>query len=144
MMVNRSVDTNSILESTKIGATSDKSCETVSKINIPITTVDEFCQENDISKIDILKMDVQGAELKVLEGSIKMLKHRSIKMIYTELYFVPQYHNQPLFHEVTALLYEYGYILQDIYDPYYNKTSILWCDSIYILKDETLGNNNSH
>lgn len=135
MNVNRSVDTNSLLTSIKLGATSDKSCETLDTIDIPLTTVDEFCKENNIHEIDILKIDVQGAELKVLEGSKNMLANKKIKLIYTESYFTQQYLNQPLFHEISMLLYENGFTLQDIYDPYYSKRHILWSDAIFILKD---------
>lgn len=36
---------------------------------VPVTSVDEFCAEKDIDRIDFLKIDVEGAELQVLEGS---------------------------------------------------------------------------
>jgi len=41
--------------------------------HIDITTVDKFCIENSIDKIHFLKLDVEGHELKVLEGAKNML-----------------------------------------------------------------------
>ena len=45
---------------------------------IKTNTLDNFCKENKIKKIDILKMDVEGSELKVLEGSKKILDKTNI------------------------------------------------------------------
>ena len=64
-----------------------------------------------------------------------MLSKNVIKLVYTESYFTQQYNEQPLFHEIASFLYDHGFTLQDIYDPYYNAKSILWCDSIFLLKE---------
>ena len=45
---------------------------------IKTNTLDNFCKEKKIKKIDILKMDVEGSELKVLEGSKKILDKTNI------------------------------------------------------------------
>jgi FkbM family methyltransferase len=132
--VNSSVDTNSILESTRIGATSDASCKTVGKVEIETDTIDRYCESNGIDCIDILKIDVQGFELEVLEGSINLLENGRIKIIYVETYFEQQYIGQPLFYEIAGLLRRYGYVLKDTYDPYYSAMNLLWCDSIFINK----------
>ena len=51
---------------------------------IQLKTLDGFCANNKIKKIDLLKMDVEGSELKVLEGAKNMLNERSIKFIQFE------------------------------------------------------------
>ncbi len=45
---------------------------------IKTNTLDNFCKEKKIKKIDILKIDVEGSELKVLEGSKKILDKTNI------------------------------------------------------------------
>ena len=130
--INKSVDTNSLLESKKIGATSDKSCISIGQIEIETNTIDNYCAQNNIKEIDVLKIDVQGSEIEVLKGALEMLKKGSIKLIYTETYFEQQYVNQPLFHDISQLLYKHNFVLQDIYDPYFSKNNILWCDSIFV------------
>jgi FkbM family methyltransferase len=47
-------------------------------------TLDQFCAEENIQKIDFLKMDVEGHEIKVLEGSKKMLDSGKITFIQFE------------------------------------------------------------
>lgn len=130
--VNQSVDTNSLLSSQQLGVSSDKSCQTKEVIEVPTLTIDHYCKSNQISRIDILKIDVQGAEIKVLSGAKEMLEQGKIGLIYTESYFQQQYQEQPLFHDIAAFLYRYDFVLQDIYDPYYSKKTILWSDALFI------------
>lgn len=130
--VNKSLDTSSILKSAKIGANSDKSCEFVETREVMSDTIDSFCNLNNISTIDILKMDVQGGELAVLKGAKMMLNEHKVKLIYTEAYFKEQYVDQPLFYDTARYLKDFGYELMDIYEPYYNERQILWCDAIFV------------
>ena len=50
-------------------------------IKVKTNTLDHFCKEKKINKIDILKIDVEGSELKVLEGSKKILHKTHIVQI---------------------------------------------------------------
>tara|TARA_B100000963_G_scaffold350250_1_gene360288 strand:- start:41 stop:733 length:693 start_codon:yes stop_codon:yes gene_type:complete len=44
-------------------------------------TLDNFCEENGVNFIDILKIDTEGSEIEVLEGSKKMLNKTNIILI---------------------------------------------------------------
>jgi FkbM family methyltransferase len=52
--------------------------------DVSIDTLDNYCFANDIKDIDLLKLDVEGHELDVLEGSKETLKRKMIKMISFE------------------------------------------------------------
>uniref|UniRef100_UPI001F0140D4 FkbM family methyltransferase n=1 Tax=Nostoc sp. CMAA1605 TaxID=2055159 RepID=UPI001F0140D4 len=54
--------------------------EIVEAINI-----DSFCQNNNIDRIDYLKIDVEGAESDVLQGSIELLRQKKIGFIQFEI-----------------------------------------------------------
>ena len=129
---NKNEDTNSILPSSKIGLSSDEQVKTIGQTIINTDTIDAFCLSHKIDKIDILKMDIQGAELMALTGAKKILAEKKIDLIYTETYFRRQYNTQPLFHEISKFLADYGYYLQDVYAPIYGNGSIAWCDSIFL------------
>lgn len=46
--------------------------------DVEAVTIDEYCQNNHISQIDLLKIDVEGAEYQVLLGARQMLENQSI------------------------------------------------------------------
>ena len=50
------------------------------KIEVQLTTIDEFIAANNIKKVDFIKMDVEGAELDALKGGIGCLKTYKPKM----------------------------------------------------------------
>ncbi len=81
----------------------------VREIELPTTTVD--AEEDRLGvKFDEMKMDVQGANLPVLEG---MRRSRPF-MIELEAELVPLYHSQPLFFEVGRHLFDRGYLVADL------------------------------
>ncbi len=49
-----------------------------------IDTVDNFCTEQNIKKIDFLKIDVEGAEMNVLKGADNMIANHKIGTIQFE------------------------------------------------------------
>lgn len=77
-------------------------------------TLDKFTEDNRIKAIDILKMDTQGSELRILKGAARLLKHKMINIIYTEIGFLPMYEGHALFSDIETLLRKSGYILYDI------------------------------
>ena len=51
---------------------------------VRIETLDDYCDEQHIQHIDLLKLDVEGHELDVLLGSQKMFREQRIEMITFE------------------------------------------------------------
>lgn len=51
---------------------------------VEITTIDDYCIENNIQRIDFLKIDVEGFEMAVLEGAKKYLANNKISAIQFE------------------------------------------------------------
>jgi len=58
-------------------------------ISVPITTIDAFVAANAIDSIDLLKMDVEGYEVKVLEGAERTLERGLIRYVFSECVFSP-------------------------------------------------------
>lgn len=133
--VNKGVDTSSILSPRKTGLNSDESVQISQKITVTTTSIDKFCESQSIEKIDILKMDIQGNELKALLGAKNLLKSHRISIIYLETYFIQQYNSQPLFSEIFSFLNSYDYALQDLYNPIYGHGRIAWCDSVFVRRE---------
>ena len=47
-------------------------------VKVKTTTLDEFCTQNHIKKIDVLKIDTEGSEIKVLKGGNRILNNVQI------------------------------------------------------------------
>jgi len=62
----------------------------------------------DIDDVDFIKIDVQGAELTVLQNATKALENALV--IQTEVEFLELYRGQPLFADVDRFLRQQGYL----------------------------------
>lgn len=51
---------------------------------IRLSTIDRYCKENNIEKIDYLKLDVEGHEFNILQGSKRMIEEGRIDHIQFE------------------------------------------------------------
>src|SRR6185503_4450430 len=60
------LDASSLLKARDTGATFEAYQASSRAIDVRTDTIDDFCRSHDISHIDLLKMDTQGAELLVM------------------------------------------------------------------------------
>lgn len=56
--------------------------DTEGTVEVPVTTLDRFCAEHSLRHIDILKLDVQGAEYATLTGARRLLDEQAIDIVY--------------------------------------------------------------
>ena len=73
------------------------------EIEVPCIQLETFCKENSINNVDIMWMDLQGAELIALESMGKELLS-TVQVIHTELETTPIYKDQCLFQDVNQFL----------------------------------------
>lgn len=133
--VNKCHYTNSLFESGQSDEykNSGGHMDTVEKLNVPTETIDNYSKKHGLEKIGILKMDIQGGELKALQGASDMLSGEKIDLIYTEVEFVKLYKNQPLFHDIGAFLEKFGYQIHNIYNLSVNNSGQLTsADALFV------------
>ena len=53
---------------------------------VKTVSIDKYCQDNNISFIDLLKVDAEGVDFEVLKSCENMLKNKKIKLIKTEVW----------------------------------------------------------
>jgi len=93
--------------------------------------------------VDDLRMDIQGAELMALEGARATLN--GVSTIQTEVSFVPQYIDQPLFSEIELFLRKNKFNLARLMEPHHHPLTPfssenpsdrafipVWTDAIFI------------
>lgn len=117
--------------------------EVESKGEIETKRLDDI---HEITDCDLLKIDVQGGELKVLEGATKLLANVSIVM--TEVEFAPIYKNQPLFSDIDSFMRGQGFFLLDLCNKSHSsfksslfgdlKSRLMWADAVYVKEQELI------
>jgi FkbM family methyltransferase len=70
-------------------------------------TLQNWADNNNIQKIDLLWLDTQGHELAILQASEPFLKN--VHAILAEVSFIESYHNQPHYHNVVDWLKKQGF-----------------------------------
>jgi FkbM family methyltransferase len=91
--------------------------QTTGQVRVPTTTLDSFCREQSIDRIDVLKLDVQGAEPLVLRGGEGLLRSGRVRLVYAEVLTLPTYAGQAELHEFLSMMSGYGFELFNVYNP---------------------------
>lgn len=79
------------------------------EIEVDSVRLDSFLKKRNLKEIDILWMDIQGAELLALESLGTEIEN--VKLIHTEINFIEIYSGQPLFKDVYKILHDNGFHL---------------------------------
>lgn len=89
--------------------------EIIDNYLVDVITIDDYCEENKIVKINVLKTDTEGYELEVLKGAEKMMNENSIQFIYCEIFFYENYIDQSSFGDIYNYLLHKGFSLVRFY-----------------------------
>lgn len=115
---NLSSATNSLLPSDEFGSTTWEVglLDTKDVVQAQFKTIDAVLAQLAITQIDILKLDVQGAETLVIEGALSACENGLIHLIYSEIITQPTYVGQKRFDEALATFFNYGFDLHNFYN----------------------------
>jgi hypothetical protein len=81
--------------------------DTIAVRSVPAETLSRFCRRIGVAAVDVLKIDVEGATMEVLEGFRSDLE--KVSALHVESEEVPFFRGQRLDPEVTALLRAAGF-----------------------------------
>ena len=138
--VNQSTATNSLL------ATDPRARETwngmdvtdtVAETLVQVDTLDHFLEENgDIGRIDVLKLDAQGAEMDILLGAEKSIAEGRIRILYSEIIVMPTYTGQRSLDEYLAFMRRHGFAMHNFYNPLFSNSGQLnQVDALFVRPD---------
>jgi len=115
--VNNDLTCNSVFARPKnAGKYYSPKAEHMKQIEVDTNTIDNFCKINGVNHIDILKIDVEGAELNVFKGARQMFLKNDISIVYTEVMFVKHYEGGCMYYDIALHLEQYGFTLFNIYN----------------------------
>lgn len=105
----------------------------IQQVEVAMDTVDHFCAAHGIESIDLLKSDVQGYDLKVLQGAKGLLETGRVQAVLCEANFHKLYDGQCSFEEIYVYLKLCGFYLAGFYDPVReNAYHIHWVDALFV------------
>lgn len=136
--INQSEKTNSLLQihpnvpQCQKDALKNKSIEKVEFNKLDNFLNQEKSLDQIFSEIDLIKIDVQGAELELLKGSIKTITKS--KYILIEIHFIKSYSSSPLFFDIVEFLESYNFKFQRFYElviDNQDRTKMLYGDALF-------------
>lgn len=118
MYVTNRDDSSSLL---KPGASQDEifGVQTSRVDEVSIRRLSECLPAGRLARPALLKIDVQGAELSVLEGSADMID--GFDAIYVECSYLQLYEDQPLYADIARWADQHGFRLAGVYNQHINR-----------------------
>ena len=105
--------------------------ENIIKLSYPVevTTLNHFFIDQQIQKVDVLKIDTEGHEYEGLEGLFESTRPIEVSVIQFEMHFDDMYLKNRSYKEIKDLLNSKGYFeikrikhgFGDFYDYFYSK-----------------------
>ncbi len=127
---------SSLLQITDASTAAKSDTKFTRQEKITIITLDSFFKENIIKNMKnvFLKIDVQGYEKQVLDGSLVTLKN--ISVIQIELSLVKLYEGSLLYKELISILEDLGFYLYTIIPGFRNPQTgqLLQADGVFVNK----------
>lgn len=106
----------------------DPGWSVVGALDVQTTTLDELLGPDD--EISVIKLDVQGGELAVLEGGERTLERT--RCVLMEVTFVSHYEDDADFQRLNQELLDRGFALTAISDPGRTRRGdVTWADACY-------------
>ena len=86
------------------------------QITVPVFAIDDFIEENCLPPAQILKIDAEGLDLKVLRGATKTIDH--CDLVLTEAAVMCKWHSkfENTVYELVRFMHDKGFTLFDITD----------------------------
>ena len=103
-------------------------------VNVQTVSGDDYCCQHDIDHIDVLKIDVEGAEEKVLKGFQDYLENQKINIIQFE-YGPHSLNSKFLLKDFYRFFEDYGYIVGKIYPKWIDWSSYELTKEDFILSN---------
>ena len=99
---------------------------------IKCITLDLWFNDKEINTIDILKLDVQGTEIDVLEGAKNLFSKNMIRSLIVEINFQECYEDQKSWVHLVNNLTNSRFHLFNLYNPYFYSGRLVQADAIFI------------
>ena len=81
---------------------------------VPVVSLDEFCEQNKIETVDLMKIDIEGHEYHALRGAENLLSQNRIRCIFMELNSWAVERSGHALSDIIDLLHDFAYQFYEI------------------------------
>ena len=106
---------------------------------VSCVTLDDYCVRNGLEYIDLLKVDVQGAELDVISGATRLLDNSLIGLVQLEMIFCDLYEGGVPAGSLLNKMDSLGYELVGFYQQVVHNGRLGWADGLWRVSSERRG-----
>jgi FkbM family methyltransferase len=139
LFLNRFDATNSLLENAQgPGNPAENGLyEHVGRIEVCVTTLDDWCAAELPTGDLVIKADLQGCEGRMLAGGCRVLGDGRVAGLYSEVLFAPMYEGQASFWDLhETLTKRHGLALWQIYPLHRDPAGrVAWSDALWLRED---------
>lgn len=97
---------------------------------VPVRTIDSLVSDGTMPTPDIIKMDIQGAEMDALRGSATTLSH--VSALFLETWLRPGYgEHTPLLRDIMNFLHDFGFSAIDFGGTYRQDGRLFAIDTVF-------------
>jgi len=130
--INASRSTNSLLPTAEVLQPDLQGlCKTVDQIEVTVKSIDDYCAQQRVDRIDIVTLDLQGYDYHALVGARKALQ--CARVVLVEVLFTGIYRGYHLFPDIIHLMGECVFRLFTLSGIHCgNHDELLWADAISI------------
>ncbi|MEM9373934.1 MAG: FkbM family methyltransferase [Planctomycetota bacterium] len=104
---------------------------------VRVVTVDAECERLGLDQVGVIKLDVEGSELRAIEGGRSLFERGGVDFVVCELNFKPRHAEQARASQIIERLWDHGLRLFDLYDVRRpdRQLGLGWCDGLFVRKE---------
>lgn len=106
--------------------------DTRQRVSCRFSTLDNFAAEVGLERINLLKLDVQGAEQRIFDGARRCFAEGLIDVIYMEIIIMPTYNGQHRIGEYMGFLEANNMMLYGMYNFSHASGRLRQIDAIFV------------
>lgn len=110
--------------------------ERVRSVPVRCVRLDDWAIEAGVTRVDAIKIDVQGLELEALRGASRLLSEGAV-WVFSEAQLIPEYEGAASFSQIDLFLNSLGFTLHQMHEIYHKgpdqrSTS---CDGLWVRRE---------
>lgn len=125
---------NSLLPLARVTENEFRDVEETGRSSVRTQTVDQIAESLGVTQLDLLKIDTQGHDLRVLKGAQSLFQRKAVGHVMIEMNFVNLYEGQCGAQAVWAEMTHHGFALVDMYEKFRHNNELAWCTALFVLK----------